>query len=154
MQSINEIEILGNAAEICPRIFQLAADIQDWPKILPHYRYMRITEQSEHSKTADFGAERDGIPVNWSATQEVYPEENRITFVHIRGVTKGMWVEWRLEKHEKGVHVTIEHVLSYPVPLFGAFFAKYIVGKLFVENIADKTLRCIKTIVEANSNAF
>ena len=149
MHSVNEIEILGDAERLCPRIFQLAADIQDWPTILPHYRYLRIVERSERCKTADFGASRDGFPVKWRARQELFPEADRITFLHVGGVTKGMWVEWRLEKRSKSVYVTIEHELSYPVPLLGPLFAKYIVGKLFVENIAGKTLRCIKAKVEA-----
>jgi hypothetical protein len=59
-----------------------------------------------------------------------------------------MWVEWRLEPRGDSVHVTIEHRLTYPVPVLGPLFAKYIVGRLFVENIAGKTLQCIKAIVE------
>ena len=149
MHTVNEIEIIGEAAQICPRIFQLAADIQDWPMILPHYRYLRILEQSETHKVADFGASRDGFPVKWRAKQELFPEADRITFSHVGGITKGMWVEWRLEKRDNRVHVTIDHDLSYPVPLLGPLFARYIVGKLFVRNIAGKTLRCIKAKVEA-----
>ena len=149
MQTVNEIEIRGEADQIVRRIFQLAADIQDWPTLLPHYRYMHVLEQSDQYKVADFGATRDGFPVKWRARQELFPETLRITFAHIGGVTKGMWVEWRLEKHSSGVHVTIDHVLDYPVPILGPLFARYIVGKMFVENIAGKTLRCIKAKVEA-----
>jgi hypothetical protein len=60
-----------------------------------------------------------------------------------------MWVEWRLENQEGGVHVAIWHELAYAVPLLGPLFAKYVVGRLFVENIAGKTLRCLKAIIEA-----
>lgn len=148
MLTSNEIEIVGAADQICPRIFQLAADIQNWPTILPHYRYMRILEQSDTHKVADFGASRDGLPVKWRARQELFPDTNRITFAHIGGFTKGMWVEWRLEERANGVLVTIDHELNYPIPLIGPFFAQYIVGKIFVQNIAGKTLRCIKTVVE------
>jgi ribosome-associated toxin RatA of RatAB toxin-antitoxin module len=149
MKTVNEIEIMGDPALITPRIFQLAANIQDWPTLLPHYRYMRIREQSERHKQADYGASRDGFPVKWSARQELFPETNRITFAHTAGITKGMRVEWKLEPRPHSVHVTISHDLRYPVPIAGYFFAKYIVGKLFVENIAGKTLRCIKAKVEA-----
>lgn len=149
MHTVNSIEILGDPAVIRPRIYQLAADIQDWPTLLPHYRYLHIREKSERHKQADYGASRDGIPVKWSARQELFPETNRITFAHTAGITKGMWVEWRLEPRPNSVHVTIYHELRYPVPLLGPFFAKYIVGKLFVENIAGKTLRCIKAKVES-----
>lgn len=149
MQTTNEIDILGNSDRIQTRVYQLAANIEDWPRILPHYRYIRVTEESDRHKAADFGASRDGIPVTWKARQELYPEERRITFRHIGGVTKGMWVEWRLESIDGGVHVVIDHELSYPMPILGPLFARYIVGGLFVENIAGKTLRCFKAIVEA-----
>ena len=149
MKTINEIDIKGDPEQICPRIFQLAADIQDWPAILPHYRYMHIRDRSDRHKQADYGASRDGIPVKWSARQELFPETNKITFSHTAGMTKGMWVEWKLEKRPNGVHVSIYHELSYPVPVLGSLFAKYIVGRLFVENIAGKTLRCFKAKVEA-----
>jgi ribosome-associated toxin RatA of RatAB toxin-antitoxin module len=149
MHTSNEIEIVGNVPEIAPQIYQLAADIQNWPTLLPHYRYLRILEQSETHKLADFGASRDGFPVKWRARQELFPEEHRITFSHVGGITKGMWVEWRLEKRSNSVYVTIEHELNYSVPVFGALFARYIVGDMFVSNIANKTLRCIKSKVEA-----
>ena len=148
MRTTNTIEIYGPPERIQGRIYQLAADLQDWPLILPHYRYMHIREQSERHKVADFGASRDGFPVKWSARQELFPEEGRITFKHIKGITRGMWVEWRLEKQADRVLVTIDHQLTYNVPLFGPLFAKYVVGYLFVHNIAGKTLRCIKKRVE------
>lgn len=148
MRTVNRIEIVGDPNLIRPRIYQLAADIQDWPSILPHYRYMRVTERSERHKVADFGASRDGLPVSWRARQELFPDEFRITFLHTGGVTKGMWVEWRMEPLGDRVSVTIEHELTYPVPLLGPLFVRYIVGALFVENIAGKTLRCFKERVE------
>lgn len=153
MHTSNQIEIAGNPATIAPRIFKLAADIQDWPTLLPHYRYMRVLESSETHKVAEFGASRDGFPVKWRARQELFPSENRITFLHTAGVTKGMWVEWRLVPTGQGVHVTIDHELRYSFPIFGPLFARYIVGKLFVHNIANKTLKCIKLKVEQEFNS-
>ena len=47
MFTSNTVEIRGEAARIMGRIYQLAADIQDWPTLLPHYQYMRILEQSD-----------------------------------------------------------------------------------------------------------
>jgi aromatase len=147
MHKVNRIEIRGEIS----RIFRLAADIQDWPALLPHYRYMRILEQSERVKVADFGASRNGFPVHWRARQELFPEENRIIFQHIGGITRGMWVEWRLEARGDPVHVEIIHDLTYPIPVLGPLFAHYIVGNLFVSHIANKTLRCIKAKVEAEA---
>lgn len=151
MHTANAVGMRGDPERLYGRIFQLAADIQDWPALLPHYRYLRVLEQSSTHKIADFGASRDGFPVKWRARQELFPAEGRITYQHIGGITKGMWVEWRLEKRGDHVHVTIEHELNYPVSILGPLFAQYIVGNLFVQNIAGKTLRCIQAKVEAES---
>ena len=175
MFTSNTVEIKGQAARILPRIYQLAADIQDWPAWLPHYQYMRILEQSDAHKVADFGAVRRfglfevfandsdtglaaqryrigfAFPCRWRARQELFPNDMRITYKHIRGITRGMWVEWRLEERGDHVHVTIDHELNYAVPLLGPFFAKYIVGKLFVHAVAGKTLQCLKEKVEAEA---
>jgi len=148
MFTSNTVEIRGDAGRILDRIYQLAADIQDWPILLPHYRYIRILDRSPTHKVADFGATRDGFPCSWRARQELFPEETRITYQHIGGITTGMWVEWRITTRGDRVLVTIDHKLSYPIPLLGPLFAKYIVGNLFVRNVAGKTLACIKRKVE------
>lgn len=135
------------------RIFELAANIQDWPRLLPHYRYVIVEECSERRKVARMGASRDGFPVKWRARQELFPEEYRIVFRHIGGITRGMEVEWRLEPEGDAVRVTISHELIYPIPVLGPLFAEYIVGRMFVQNIAGKTLRCIQEKVEAEARA-
>ena len=158
MFTSNTVKIKGDAKVICAQIYQLAADIQDWPALLPHYRYMRIIERSETHKIADFGATRifafGGFsvpwPCSWQARQELFSLERRITYKHLRGFTRGMWVEWRLEPCGDHVRVTIDHELTYPLPILGPLFAKYIVGNLFVHQIAGKTLQCIKVKVESH----
>jgi hypothetical protein len=113
---------------------------------------MRVLEQSPAHKVADFGAVREGFPCSWRARQELFPAEARITYQHIGGITKGMWVEWRLERRGDHVRVTIDHRLEYPLPILGPLFARYIVGNLFIHNIAGKTLGCIKRKVEAEAS--
>ena len=88
-----------------------------------------------------------------SALLKLRPGERRILFKHIGGITRGMDVEWRLEPEGDSTRVTISHELSYPVPLLGPLFARFVVGDLFVRNIAGKTLACIKQIVEAEALA-
>lgn len=154
MQTRNEIDVYGEPERASKRIFQLAAELQNWPKILPHYWRMNVLEHSEGHKVADFGAYRDfglRFPCRWRARQELFPDEGRITFQHIGGITKGMWVEWRIEPRKDHVHVTIYHELTYPVPVLGPLFANHIVGKLFIHNIASKTLHCFKEKVEAET---
>jgi ribosome-associated toxin RatA of RatAB toxin-antitoxin module len=124
-------------------VYELAAGIERWPQWLPHYRYVRT-----RGNVAHMGALRNRFPVSWSAVQEHFPDENRITFRHVGGITRGMLVEWRIDETPAGCHVTISHDLSYPVPILGRFFARYVVGGVFVSCIADRTLRQLKRKVE------
>jgi ribosome-associated toxin RatA of RatAB toxin-antitoxin module len=152
----NTVKIYGEEERVLAELWHLAAELQDWPAFLPHYRYMRISERSKRHKIAAFGATRvfgSGPlsirwPCGWTARQELFPEERRITYKHVQGITKGMWVEWRWEPCGDHVRVTIDHTLNYPFPLLGPLFAEHIVGKLFVHSIAGKTLQCIKTRIE------
>jgi aromatase len=160
METTNTVVMRGDP----DRIFALAADIQGWPALLPHYRYVVVEESSERHRVARMGASRDGFPVKWRCRQELVPEERRIRFTHIGGITKGMDVEWRIVPGPDGIRVTIWHALSYPVPPAGHLtadilsslmgcFAEHVVGRLFVHNIAGKTLKCIQTLVEAEARA-
>ena len=149
METTNRLVMRGDP----DRIFALAADIQDWPALLPHYRYVIVEERSDRHKVARMGARRDGFPVTWRCRQELHPESRRIVFQHVGGITRGMEVEWRIEPGPEGVQVSIWHSLNYPVPVLGPLFAEHIVGRLFVHNIAGKTLKCIQQKVEAEARA-
>lgn len=148
MHTENTIQIRG-AKE---RVFQLGADIGDWAQILPHYRYVNVHSDDGRVKQATMAATRDGFPVRWRTSQVVLPEENRIVFFHTGGVSRGMYVEWRVVESEPGVtSVTIAHDLAYPLRLLTDWFASGVVGGMFVSNIAGKTLARIKAIVESEA---
>jgi ribosome-associated toxin RatA of RatAB toxin-antitoxin module len=149
MEMTNSLEMRGDP----DRIFALAANIEDWPALLPHYRYVILEERSDRHKVARMGASRDGFPVAWLCRQELDAAERRIRFKHIGGITRGLDVEWRIEPGPDSVHVHIWHALSYPIPLVGPLFAEHVVGRLFVHNIAGKTLKCIQQKVEAEAGA-
>ena len=44
------------------RIYELAANIRDWPKLLPHYRYVHVEEESAAHRIAWMGASRPASP--------------------------------------------------------------------------------------------
>jgi aromatase len=134
-------------------VFALAAATEEWPRLLPHYRRVRRLRGDDRRKVVEMAARRDFYPVRWVAVQENFPEDRRITFRHVRGVTRGMAVEWRLAATAAGTHVRIWHGFHSRIPLVGEFFAHQIVGRLFVSYIAGKTLRRIKAIAEASSKA-
>ncbi len=133
------------------RIFPLAAEVERWPQILPHYRYVRPVADPDGERRFAMGARRGLIPVTWEAIQRPLPDERSIEFVHTGGVTKGMWVAWRFEPVAGGTNVSIEHRLELRWPIIGDFAARYVIGPQFIEAIAGRTLRRIRELAEAAS---
>jgi hypothetical protein len=132
------------------RIFALAAEVERWPEILPHYRYVRPVPDPNGERRFAMGARRGPIPVRWEAIQRPKPGQRRIEFVHTGGVTRGMWVAWRFEDRSDGaLDVSIEHRLELAWPLVGGFAAERVIGPQFVEAIAGRTLRTIRRLAEA-----
>jgi aromatase len=131
-------------------IFRYAARVEDWPRWLPHYRRVRVIETHGPERIVEMRARRSRIPVRWWARQVLLPAERRIRYTHLRGITRGMEVEWRLEPEPDGsVAVTIVHDLDLRWPVIGRPVARWIIGPLFVEAIAGQTLRRIKALVES-----
>jgi ribosome-associated toxin RatA of RatAB toxin-antitoxin module len=132
-------------------IYSLAAEVERWPEILPHYRWVRLLERSGNRKLVDMAASRDGIPVSWQALQTLDPDTPRIEFRHVRGVTRGMEVAWTFQPLDGGTLVRIEHDLDLRWPLIGPWVAEHVIAPQFVEHIARKTLRRIKRLAEART---
>jgi len=126
------------------RIFALAADVERWPQLLPHYRYVRRLPALYGERRFAMGARRGLIPLRWEAIQRPRPAERTIEFSHVGGVTRGMEVAWRLEPVDGAVEVSIEHELRTRWPLFGRLVAS------FVEAVAGRTLGRIKTLAESH----
>ena len=132
------------------RIFDLAAAVERWPQILPHYRYVRPVPDPDGERRFAMGARRGAIPVSWEAVQRPLRETRTIEFVHTGGVTQGMWVAWRFEPVEGGgTEVSIEHRLDLAWPIIGDFAARHVIGPQFIEAIAGRTLRRIRQLAEA-----
>ena len=147
MNTANELWMAAPAQVIYP----LAAEVERWPALLPHYRWVRVVERAGNRKLVDMSASRDGIPVTWRALQVLDPEAPRITFRHVRGVTRGMDVAWTFREQAGGTLVRIEHDLTLGWPLIGAWVAERVIGPQFIANIAGKTLRRIKQLAEARA---
>ena len=130
------------------RIFALASDVERWPRILPHYRYVRRLPDPDGERRFAMGARRGLIPVSWEAIQRPMPEQRSIEFLHTGGVTKGMWVAWRFEPADGGTDVSIEHRLELRWPILGRFAADRVIGPHFIEAIAGRTLRRIRQLSE------
>lgn len=132
-------------------IFDLAASVERWPEILPHYRWVRVLEIDGNRKVVEMAARRDFVPVRWTAVQTLRPSEWRIDFRHVRGPTTGMDVTWRLVPEPDGVRVIIWHGFRPGWPFVPDPLVHLVVGEFFVAAIAGRTLRCIKRLAEARS---
>ena len=133
------------------RVFALAADVERWPRILPHYRFVTPIPDPNGERRFAMGARRGPLPVRWEAIQRPKPGERTIEFVHTGGVTRGMWVAWRFEDRPDGsLDVSIEHRLELAWPLLGGFAADHVIGPHFVEAIAGRTLRTIRRLAEGS----
>ena len=132
-------------------IFETAANLELWPKILPHYRYIRYLERSPNRNVVVMAATRSGIPISWTSEQIIDREKFEVRFHHLKAFTKGMRVVWTFQQTAPGVLVEIVHDLQFRMNLF-APIADKMIGDFFIHNIANKTLRCMKAYVEAGSN--
>lgn len=129
-------------------VYHLAADIERWPDILPHYRWVRVLETpGPNERIVEMAAWRDRIPVWWRSIQRCYPAEHRITYQHIGGATRGMDVEWTITPTSGITRVRITHDMTLPWPVIGPLVA-WVIGDAFVSYIASKTLRGIARAAE------
>lgn len=133
------------------RIFALAADVERWPALLPHYRYVRFLERRadgggivEMSAYRPFGLVQ--WPTWWRSTMRVRrpsgTEGASIRFTHVGGITRGMEVEWTFHELDgERTLVRIVHVWDGPdIPVVGPAAATLVIGPVFVHGIASRTL--------------
>ena len=140
----------GNSVQIkAPReeIFAVVSDLSRWPELLPHYRYIRKTGPGEKGDIVTMAATRSGIPISW--TSEYWTDETRLElhFLHLKKWTKGMKVVWTLTPTRDGTRVEIVHDMRFRVPIL-AWLAEPIIGRFFIENVANKTLSTFKQYFE------
>ena len=146
MHTANSITM--NAPKLA--IFETAANLELWPKILPHYRYIRYLERSPERNVVIMAAVRSGIPISWTSEQVIDREKLQVRFHHLKAFTKGMDVVWTFDETPVGVLVRIVHDLRFRVPAL-APLADLIVGKFFIHHVASQTLRHMKTHLESRS---
>ncbi|HEY3063406.1 MAG TPA: SRPBCC family protein [Chloroflexota bacterium] len=144
-------------------IYDLAARVEDWPRLLPHYRWVRVRDVSADGRrrTVEMAARRDvigdrawsGIPLRWTALQTLLPDASRVEFEHIAGPTRGMRVAWTFAPCPGGTEVAIRHVFQpgWPVP---DALVRAIVGEYFVNGVAARTLRCIALLAEGETDTY
>lgn len=137
------------------RVFPHASRVEHWPRILPHYRWVRLHEcRPDGARLVEMSAYRPFGLFNWPTwwESEMWVDEPRreVRYHHVRGVTRGMDVLWTVEPHQAGSRATIVHEWAGPRwPLIGPWAADLVIGPLFVSGIASRTLLGIARAAEA-----
>lgn len=129
-------------------IFETAANLELWPEILPHYRYVHYLTRGQDRHLVVMAARHAGIPIKWTSEEIIDRERVEVRFNHLKAFTKGMHVVWTFTETPDGVCVEIVHDLNFRIPAL-APIAEPIIGDFFTHNVANKTLRCMKAYVES-----
>ncbi|HLB53828.1 MAG TPA: SRPBCC family protein [Gemmatimonadales bacterium] len=136
------------------RVFRHAADVERWPCILPHYRWVRLHERrADESGIVEMAAWRPFGPLRWPTwwMSEMWIRRDRleVRYHHVRGVTTGMDVLWSVVPEGSGTRATIIHRWEGPAwPVIRRPAAQWVIGPVFVRGIASRTLTGIGRAAE------
>lgn len=144
-------------AEVC---FRVAADVEGWPSILPHYRRVTFRRKEAFATgLVEMAAWRHFGPVPWPTwwVSEMAPGDDDFTvhYRHVEGITTGMDVVWRVVPvDDETCHLSIVHEWDGPRwPLIGSFAAERVIGPRFVSHIAGRTLAGVAAAAEREASS-
>lgn len=137
-----------HSSDAPPRIcFRVAADVERWPEILPHYRWVRFQRKEGFARgLVEMAAWRPFGPLKyptwWASEMDHREEEGVILYRHVDGITRGMDVRWEVAAGDDGgSRLRIVHDWDGPRwPLIGGIAADRVIGPHFVSHIAGRTL--------------
>lgn len=134
-------------------VFAVAADVERWPAILPHYRWVRLVEGSRESGVVEMAAFRPfGVfnwPTWWRSAMRMDAVRREVRYRHVGGITTGMEVLWRVTPHDEGAHILLTHDWSGPRwPLIRRPAAEWVIGPVFVHGIASRTIAGVARAAE------
>src|SRR3954470_9558256 len=96
MKTVDEL-VMRAPADVC---FRIAADVERWPAILPHYRWVHFQRKDGFATgRIEMAARRDFLfgvfyPVWWVSEMSADPSEPAVYYRHVDGLTRGMDVKW------------------------------------------------------------
>jgi len=127
--------------------FRVAADVERWPEILPHYRWVRFRDRRAFGRgVVEMAAWRDfggplRYPTWWVSEMEADPAVPIVRYRHIEGITTAMAVRWEFLPEPGGTLVRVVHEWDGPRwPLIRWPAANLVIGPVFVSAIARRTI--------------
>lgn len=151
MRTVDE-EHCNAPPDLC---FRVAADVEGWPRILSHYRWVRFQRKDgfaeglvEMAAWRPFGPLK--YPTWWVSEMRHDPDGRRVLYKHVDGITRGMDVRWEVRPLPGGgSHLRIVHEWEGPDwPFVGPLAADLVIGPHFVSHIAGRTLAGVRREAE------
>jgi len=135
------------------QVFEVAADVECWPGLLPHYRWVRVRETRPDCRIVEMAAWRPfgpfKYPTWWVSEMRVDQPNLEVRYHHIDGITRGMSVMWSVEASGSETLASIVHEWNGPPwPLIRRPAAEWVIGPVFIHGIASRTLEGIARYVE------
>ena len=137
------------------RIFDAARDVERWPLLLAHYRWVRMLDRRTDGEggVVEMAAWRPFGPLKyptwWVSEMRIDRQVPAVYYRHVRGITTGMDVMWQFVSTPDGTDVTIVH--EWQGPPWGPLrhpAAAWVIGPVFVHGIATRTLAGLARAVE------
>lgn len=149
MRTVDSRRVQAPVAEV----FRAAADVERWPELLAHYRWVRFHQRRDGGGVVEMAAWRPFGPVRyptwWMSEMWLDRAAPAVHYRHVAGITRGMDVVWRFVPAGRATDVSIVHEWSGPEwPLIGRPAAELVIGPVFIHGIASRTLAGIGRAVE------
>ena len=150
--TIVDEQLVRAPADVC---FAVAADVERWPDILPHYRWVRFRDKRGFGtglvEMAAWRPFAGGIryPTWWVSEMRSAADEPAVYYKHVDGVTRGMDVKWELGRQGTSTFIRLFHTWHGPAwPVIGGVAAEWVILPHFVSAIAQRTLAGVARAAE------
>jgi hypothetical protein len=139
--------------------FRVGGDVERWPDILSHYRWVRFEDKRgfahgvvEMAAWRPFGIVK--YPTWWKSEMWHDASQPAVYYRHIGGITRGMEVRWEFARAGSGTRVRIIHEWKGPAwPIISRPAANLVIGPMFISAIAQRTLAGVTAEAERQEAA-
>ena len=136
-------QLASAPVDVC---FRVGADVERWPQILPHYRWVRFRQRRDFATgVVEMAAWRSfGImnyPTWWVSKMWHDADAPAVYYEHVEGITSRMVVRWEFQARGAQTLIRVVHEWEGPRwPLIGRLAASAVIGPGFISAIAQRTI--------------
>ena len=146
--------LVSAPVDVC---FRVGADVERWPEILPHYRWVRFRQRQDFATgVVEMAAWRSfgvvNYPTWWVSKMWHDRDAPAVYYEHVEGITSRMAVRWEFETRGTRTLIRVVHEWEGPRwPLIGRLAANAVIGPGFISAIARRTIAGVAAEAEAQT---